>query len=122
MPSKRIERANSEIQRCLADVIQNRLNDPRLSKLLYVSEVNVTPDFKYCKVKISQDMATDEEKQVTLAVLKKSEGFIKRELAQMVHMPQMPKLTFEYDKGADASIRINEILRNLNIPKDDGEE
>ena len=55
MPSKRIERANSELQRCLADIIQNRLNDPRLETLIYVSEVNVTPDFKYCKIKISID-------------------------------------------------------------------
>lgn len=122
MPSKRIERANSELQRCLADIIQNRLNDPRLETLIYVSEVNVTPDFKYCKIKISIDTDKEENKKQTLQVLKKSEGFIKRELAQMVKMPQVPKLVFEYDKGAEASIRINEILKNLEIPADDGED
>ncbi len=122
MPSKRIERANSELQRCLADIIQNRLNDPRLETLIYVSEVNVTPDFKYCKIKISIDTDKEENKKQTLQVLQKSEGFIKRELAQMVKMPQVPKLVFEYDKGAEASIRINEILKNLEIPADDGED
>ena len=120
MPSKRIERANSELQRCLADIIQNRLNDPRLSKLIYVSEVSVTPDFKYCKIKISLDSPKEKDKETTLAILRKSEGFIKRELAEMVQMPQVPKLIFDYDKGADATIRIEEILKNLNIPK--GEE
>ena len=40
----------------------------------------------------------------------------------MVKMPQVPKLVFEYDKGAEASIRINEILKNLEIPADDGED
>lgn len=122
MPSNRIERANSEIQRCLADIIQNKLNNPHLQSLIYVSEVKVTPDFKFCKVKISLDTTDENTKNNTLSILQKSEGFIKHELAEMVRMPQVPKLIFEYDKGAEASIRINEILKNLNIPKDDGEE
>ena len=113
--SNRIERANSELQRCIADII-TKLNDPRLPSMIYVSEVKVTPDFKYCKIKISIDTASDELIKTTLSILQKSEGFIKRELANKVRMPQMPKLTFEYDKGAQASIRINEILKTLNIP------
>ena len=39
--SIRFERANSEIQRCLSDIIQNKMNDPRLNSLLYISEVNI---------------------------------------------------------------------------------
>lgn len=114
--SKRMERANSQVQKSLSLVIQ-KLNDPRLNKLIYISEVSLTPDFKFCKIKISLDNASEEAKQTTISVLEKSEGFIKRELAELVKMPQVPKLRFEYDKGAEASIRINEILKNLNIPK-----
>ena len=119
--SIRFERANSELQRCISYIIQNKMNDPRISPLLYVSEVNVTPDFKYCKVKVALD--SDDVKQLdeTIAVLKKSEGFIKKELAQMVKMPFMPKLTFVIDKGTQATVRINELLKNLNIPHEDDE-
>ncbi len=114
--SNRMERANSQVQKSLSQIFQ-KLNDPRLTKMIYISEVNLTPDFKFCKIKISLDSATEEEKKTTLAVLAKSEGFIKRELASLIKMPQVPKLTFIYDKGAESSIRINEILKNLNIPK-----
>lgn len=119
--SIRFERANSELQRCISYIIQNKMNDPRISPLLYVSEVNVTPDFKYCKVKVALD--SDDVKQLdeTIAVLKKSEGFIKKELAQMVKMPFMPKLIFVIDKGTQATVRINELLKNLNIPHEDDE-
>lgn len=115
--SIRFERANSEIQRCISDIIQNKMNDPRLSSLLYISEVNVTPDFKFCKVKVALDTEDENELDSIIKILQKSEGFIKKELVKMVKMPYVPKLNFVIDKGTQATIRINEILKTLNIPE-----
>lgn len=121
--SVRFERANSEIQRCISDIILNKMNDPRISPLLFISEVNVTPDFRYCKVKVALDSEGKGELEQIIKVLEKSEGFIKRELANMVRMPYMPKLQFVIDKGTMATVRINEILKTLDIPKEeDGED
>ena len=120
--SVRFERANSELQRCISYIVQNKMNDPRISPLLFISEVNVTPDFHYCKVKIALDSDNDNELKETIKVLEKSEGFIKRELANMVKMPHMPKLQFVIDKGTSASIRINEILKTLDIKDENGED
>lgn len=113
--SIRFERANSELQRCISDIIQNKMNDPRLSSLLFISEVNVTPDFRFCKVKVALDTEDEEELNQTIKILEKSEGFIKKELANMVRMPHMPKLQFVIDKGTSATVRINEILKTLKI-------
>ncbi len=115
--SNRFERANSALQKNIAYIIQNKMNDPRLSPFIYVSEVKVTPDFQYCKVKIALDKDDENELKQTIKILQKSEGFIKRELSNLVDMPYMPKLIFEIDKGTSATIRINEILKTLNIPK-----
>ena len=117
--SFRFDRANKEIQRCISIIIQTKMNDPRIDPLLYVSDVNLTADFKYCKVKIALDSDDHNKLQNMLEILKKSEGFIKRELADMVKMPSIPKLIFELDKGTSATIRVNEILKSLNIPKTD---
>lgn len=113
--SLRLDRANKEIQRCVSQIIQTRMNDPRLDPMLHVSEVNLTPDFKYCKIKIALDNDNKEKLDEMIAVLQKSEGFIKRELALLVKMPSIPKLKFEIDKGTSATIRINEILKSLNL-------
>ena len=115
--SNRQERANSEIQKCLIEIIQHKMNDPRLDKVITVTDVNVSPDFRYCKVKISV-LDINDIKNVT-QVLQKSEGYIKKELANMIDMPYMPKLKFEVDKGAASVLRVEEILRNLNIPAED---
>lgn len=120
--SNRFERANSQLQKSISNIIQNKMNDPRLSPFIYVSEVNLTPDFQFCKIKIALDNDNEEELKNTIKILQKSEGFIKRELANMVDMPYMPKLQFVLDKGTSATIRINEILKTLNIPKEDNDE
>lgn len=115
--SNRMERANSEIQRCLISIIQTKMNDPRLNKIVSITEVNVTPDFKYCKAKVS--VVKPEEAPEIVKVLQKSEGYIKRELAEMVDMPQVPKINFVVDKSTLNSIRVEEILRTLNIPAEE---
>ena len=56
-----------------------------------------------------------------ISVLQKSEGYIKNELRKLVKMPQIPKLIFEFDKSIMNVIRIDEILKNLDIPKEEGE-
>ncbi len=117
MANNRIERANSEIQRCLIEIVKNKMNDPRVNKIVSITEVNVTPDFKFCKARVSVLDLKDVE-NVT-RVLQSSEGFIKRELAKMVDMPQVPKINFVVDKSALNSMRVEEILKTLNIPKEE---
>ncbi len=118
--ANRMERANSEIQKALTQIVQTKMNDPRLNQIVSFTEVDTTPDFKYCKVKVSV-LNLGEISNVT-KILQKSEGFIKRELANMVKMPQVPKINFVVDKSTLSAIRVEEILRNLNIPKEDGDD
>ena len=67
--SLRFERANSEIQRCLSLIIQTKMNNPHLNPLLYVSEVNITKDFKHCKIKIALDSENSEELEKNIKIL-----------------------------------------------------
>ena len=118
--SNRIDRANSEIQKALIEIIQTKMNDPRLNKIVSITEVSVTPDFKYCKAKVSV-LDIEDVSNVT-KVLQKSEGFIKRELSKMLEMPQIPKINFVVDKSTLSAIRVEEILRTLNIPEAEDDE
>ena len=113
--ANRMERANSEIQKALIEIIHTKMNDPRLNQIVSITDVETTPDFKYCKAKVSV-LNVDEIANVT-KILQKSEGFIKRELAKLVKMPQVPKINFVVDKSTISAIRVEEILRTLNIPK-----
>lgn len=118
--NKRTLRANSEIQKCLIQIIKDKMNDPRLDKVVSITEVNVTPDFKFCKAKVSV-LDVNDIVNVT-KVLQKSAGFIKRELAKMIDMPSVPELKFVVDKSTMSAIRVEEILKTLDIPEETDEE
>ena len=117
--SNRTERANAEIQKALMDILTNDLNDPRLSDLITVTNVSVSPDFHYCKVFVSILEQDKTKRDQMFGILKGSASFIRKLLTESVRMPYSPRLTFILDEGASHSDRINEILRNLDIPQED---
>ena len=117
--SKRIERANSEILRCISEIVHNKMNDPRINDFVMISEASVTPDFKFCKVKVSLLEKDFDKADEIIKILQKSEGFIKRELKEMVYMPQVPKLIFIFDKSTQNVIRVEELLKSINIPAEE---
>lgn len=122
MQNLRTERAGSEIERAISEILRTKVNDPRLKQFITITSVKVSADFRHCKVFVS--IYTGDKKEV-LKSLRKSEGFIKRELMSMVKLPYTPELVFVLDEGADHSENINKILSTLNIPEleeDDGSD
>ena len=101
--SNRIERANSQIQKALQEILHFHMNDPRIDDFVGVSEVKVAPDFRYCKVKIALTNGDYSKADEVIKTLRKSEGFIKTKLGQMLDMPHMPKLDFVFDKNMQNS-------------------
>jgi len=117
MSSVRQERANSEIIDALSYIIREKVNDPRIKgEIITLTYVKTSPDFRYCKVGVS---VLGNRSSFVVSVLKKCEGFIKRELINMIKLPYAPKLDFTVDLGEQNSERINEILKNLDSPAEE---
>ena len=55
-------------------------------------------------------MATDEEKEASLAALNHAAGFIRRELGARLRMRYTPQLSFFYDHSIERGARIEELL------------
>ena len=119
MQNVRTERANSEVERALNNILKTKINDPRLNEFITITFVELSVDFRHCKVGISVYTG---DKNVVINQLRKSEGFIKRELIREVKLPYTPKLTFILDEGAQHSDNINAILSTLDIPKESEED
>lgn len=119
MQSIRTERANSEVERALNNILRNKVNDPRLNEFITITYVELSVDFRHCKVGVSIYTG---DKKVVMKQLRKSEGFIKRELVKEVKLPYTPELNFILDEGAVHSDRINSILSTLEIPEESEED
>mgnify|MGYP001090768514 CR=1 FL=1 len=61
--SFRTDRLNSEMRKVIADVIDNKIKDPRVTQMVSVTNVEVAKDLKTAKVYLS--IFGDEEKCAT---------------------------------------------------------
>lgn len=115
----RMARIDAQIQRNVSEIINTKLNDPRISGVVSVMDVKTTPDLKHAKVFLS---VYGEEKEETLSAIRSAQSFIRRGLAQSLNLRIVPELSFVLDTTQEYSEKINKILSNLNIPSNDEEE
>ena len=117
MASNRIGRINEEIQRELADLLRE-LKDPRVQKtMLSITRVETTPDLRYAKVYVS--LLDKEYTKETLAGLKSSAGYLRRELGRSLQLRYTPELQWVADESITHGAHILDILSKLDIREDD---
>ncbi len=119
MASNRIGRINEEVQRELSSLLRE-LKDPRVSGLISITNVEVTPDLRFAKVYVSvleADRARD-----TLKGLKSAGGYLRRELGARLNLRHTPQLDFVLDDSIAYGAHIFDLLSKLDIPEDSDEE
>jgi ribosome-binding factor A len=123
MQGKRVDRINSLIRSELGQIITTRLKDSRLG-FATVTEVDTSPDLKACKVYISV-IGSEKEQDGTLAALKHSEGFLKREISKSIKLRHIPNLYFKLDSRVEDSMRLQSAFNQIdqeNRDKGDSEK
>lgn len=114
MASNRMGRINEEVQRELAALIPT-VKDPRVTGMISVTAVDVTPDLKFAKVYISALDKGDSEQ--VLKGLKSAGGYLRRELGRSLKLRATPELTFVRDDSIDKGAHILDMLRDPSVVK-----
>jgi ribosome-binding factor A len=104
-------RVGERIREELSLLLQRKAKDPRLASIT-ITEVSVTPDLKIAHVNYSA-LVGQEERTVVAQALRRSEGFLRRELGKVLDLRYAPELQFHYDDSFDRGARIDEILRGI---------
>lgn len=111
-------RINAEVMRTLSEIIRSGLKDPRIHPLTGVTDCEVTPDLKYCKVFVSV-LGTAEEKAETMEGLKKASPFIRRELARTVNLRNTPELRFIEDNSVENGMYMSKLIDEVKAHDDE---
>ena len=114
--SRRSERISKTIQREISGLLKREVNDPRLSELISVTEVSLSPDLKYAKIFISI-LGNETNKKDVLAVFNTASGFLRRELASKLRMKYVPQLSFHYDDSIERGARLLKLMGQINSDK-----
>lgn len=110
-------RINAEVMKVLANLIRGEIKDPRIAPMTCVTDVEVAPDLKTCKVYISV-LGDDITRQETMEGLRNAEGFMRRQLASTLNLRNTPELKFISDTsteyGMAMSAKIDEVMAPIH--------
>ena len=95
----------------IAIIIQQKLRDPRLAKIISVNEVSVSKDLAYADVYVSSfETQSEDQKEELILSLNGASGFIRTMLSSTHKIRNTPKLRFHYDDTYDRVARLESLL------------
>jgi|FrelakmetLWP11LW_1041352.scaffolds.fasta_scaffold01982_2 ribosome-binding factor A len=110
MPSRRIEKVARVIRDSVSETIQLHLNDPRISGLISVTEVDVAPDMKNATVRLSIFATDEKSKPMTMQAILHAAGVFQRHLGQILTGRTCPRLHFELDTKMQKTLQILQLI------------
>jgi len=110
LPYKRSQRVSDLIREEIADIIMNKLKDPRVG-FITVTGAKITEDLKIATIYIS--VLKPEERESTLEILNSAKGFIRAELSKRLRMKFIPSLTFRVDESIEYGDKIERLLKEI---------
>jgi len=114
----RYDKVSEALKREVGNIIQHELKDPRLG-FITVTRVELTQDLRYAKVFFSV-LGKEEEYKKTKEALNSGLGFIRRLIAQRIRLRLVPEISFQEDRSAEYSIRIQEALNEIKALSEPG--
>lgn len=102
--NQRLQRLGDQIQRELAVLIRDEVNDPRLTGFVTISSVKVSSDLGYADIYVTimepelNDAMTKSSHEQSIGVLNKAAGFLRTQLSHILNTRTTPRLRFHYDE------------------------
>ncbi|MFC2067519.1 30S ribosome-binding factor RbfA [Chloroflexota bacterium] len=105
----RIEHVNNLIRQEISELLQRQVKDPRLSNLITINEVSVSPDLRYAKIFVSH-IGGEEKRQEMLNALHTASGFLRNELGQRLRIRRIPELSFQWDHSIERGSHLLKLI------------
>ena len=102
------ERLSEALREEIETIVEGELSDPRIG-LVNVSEVHLAADSRSARVMVVVS-GDDEETLETMEGLQAANGYVRRELAERLHLRRAPELLFVLDRSQQNEARIEELL------------
>ena len=102
------ERLREALREEIETIVEGELSDPRIG-LVNVSEVHLAADSRSARVMVVVS-GSDDEAQETMEGLQAANGYVRRELAERLHLRRAPELLFVLDRSSHYEARIEELL------------
>ena len=108
-----VDRINEDIKYYVSKIIREYIKNPRITGVISITSVNTTKDLRYAKIYVS--IFGTKYTHQTFNELKKSSGYIRKQLASMLKARNIPDLVFELDDSMEYGSHMDEVLKKLEL-------
>ncbi|MFQ5933550.1 MAG: 30S ribosome-binding factor RbfA [Dehalococcoidia bacterium] len=110
--TRRVLRVNELLRDELSFLLQRKVHDPRLQRLVTITRVSVSKDLSRAKVFVSV-MGSEEEKVQVFQGLKAASPFLRRNLGPRLSLRHIPQLSFQRDDSLEEGARVLELMNRV---------
>ncbi|MGL4483899.1 MAG: 30S ribosome-binding factor RbfA [Anaerovoracaceae bacterium] len=116
----RADRIGEEIKRIISEMLIHEIRDPRVSGMVSVNAVDVSPDGRNATVFLSRfsetesDEKKEEQKAELIKGMENAKGLIKKEISRQMRMRYMPELRFKIDESFEYGMHISNLIKKIN--------
>jgi ribosome-binding factor A len=112
MQTGRQRRVAELVKQEIAQIVQREIKDPRVG-FVSVMDVRMSPDLRHASVAVSL-YGEDKERKGSMAGLRQSAGWIRRELGKRLRLRYTPEVRFFEDDTLDRAFRLEEVFKQLH--------
>ena len=113
----RPNRVADQLRGELASLLAREVHDPGIG-FVTLTRVQVSPDLQLARVFYTA-LGDEKARTATRRALERAAPFLRRQIGARLRLKRTPELTFIYDDSIAGQDRIEQILNELNVVKDD---
>jgi ribosome-binding factor A len=110
--TRRSERVSNLIRQEICELLQERINDPRLNTFISVTRVVTSSDLSSARVFVST-LGDNVDKNEVLEGFKSATGYFRRELAKQLTLRHVPELSFQFDDSIEVGNRVLNLIEQV---------
>ena len=103
------ERLGEALREEIETIVEGELGDPRIG-LVNVSSVELAEDSRSARIMVVVE-GDEAEAERTMEGLSAAVGYIRREIAERLHLRRAPELVFQLDRSETYHARVDELLK-----------
>jgi ribosome-binding factor A len=119
--TQRTERVAGEIREVLGEiVVRQEIKDPRVrgAGIITFTHVRISGDLRQARAFFTVHGMDDESLERVRQGLERAAGFVRRRIADQLHLKSTPSLVFEVDRVFEQEARIDALLREVSADPD----
>ena len=111
MSGQRERRVGELLKEEISKIIRREVKDPRIG-FVSITDVEVSGDLRHAKVFVSV-YGDEQEKEDTMAGLKKATGFIRKLVGDRITTYHTPEIIFRYDDSIEHGVYISNLIKEV---------